>query len=68
MDRVYLVHDVHKHPDRAADVRPIGVYESQERAQTAVERTRRLPSFSDAPAACQSIAIASAKTTGPKAS
>jgi hypothetical protein len=49
MDCVYVVQHAYEHSNGAEEVKFISVYESQEQAHAAVERTRRLPGFSDIP-------------------
>jgi len=46
---VFVVQHVHEFEDGEEDVKMIGVYSTRQRAQEAVERTRALPGFRDAP-------------------
>jgi hypothetical protein len=46
---VFLVQHVREHDDRSEDVKLIGVYSSDAKAQAAIARLRSQPGFSDFP-------------------
>ncbi len=45
----YIVQHVHEFDDGEENVKLIGVYSTRERGELAVERSRLLPGFQDAP-------------------
>ena len=49
MASVFVLQHVHSQEDGVEDVKFIGVYSSQEKAQEAVARMVHLPGFADAP-------------------
>ena len=49
MASVFVLQHVHAQEDGGEDVKLIGVYSSQEKADEAVARLGRLPGFSEAP-------------------